>query len=85
VRQGSLQHADPVVVPAADHDGVGHDLDARLGAHLLLELGADGAFRVAAPPQVPAELVLLLDEQHPRAGPGSRHRGRHPGRAASCD
>ena len=38
-----------------------------------------------APAQVPAELVLLLDEHHRRAGAGGRDRGGHPRGAAAGD
>ena len=81
-RQAALDHRDPVLVVPAEHSGVGQHFDALGRAQLGQQAGQRRRVR---PAQVPAELVLLLDQQHPGAGGRRRHRGREAGRAAARD
>ena len=70
----ALDDAEPVVLPAAGHGGVGEDLHAR-GARRAGQFGGERPVAAASPAEVPAERMLVLHEQHARPGLG-RRRGR---------
>ena len=80
-----LEDRDRVAVVAPEHHRVGQHLDARLGGDEAGQLGQHRQVGLAAPAQMAAEGVLLLDQQHRRARPGGADGRRHPGRAAAGD
>ena len=83
VGQPALHHRDPVVVVAAEHDGVGQHLQTRRRRDRLPELPHGGQVGLVAPAQVAAQRVLLLHEHHHGSGPRRRDRRRHPRRPTS--
>ena len=82
-RHPTLHDRDPVVVVAPGDDRVDDDLDARRRRDRAPQVGERREVGSVAPAQMPAELGLLLDQQHASARLGGRERRCHPRRPAA--